>query len=382
MINPGLGSWIRSFLLIGMLFLLPLLIRLKVKTQTCGLLMILTMILVGVNSAFSTGGILAPGTVAFVIIPAVAYFSAGLKGALFSLILIVLSFTLIYIGEQAAWIVPFDFQGKYTIIKMMVYSVAALVVFAIGAVYEHSRKIAQDELFQISAKAALLSKMSSLGEMAAGVAHEVNNPLAIICGNLDILKAKLKSPTADPNQLQDTIEKIADSAEKIRSIVGSLRLFTGDAGLAIKAPVSLKTILDDAINLSIERFNSKFIKVEVKPFDDVKINCSHAQILQVFLNILSNSYDAIETRLMSWVMIEIVETGPNVQIVFTDSGGGIPPEIAQHIMDPFYSTKPTGKGAGLGLSVALGIARDHGGNLVYDAKSPNTRFVLTLPKLV
>jgi len=96
------------------------------------------------------------------------------------------------------------------------------------------------------------------------------------------------------------------------------------------------------------------------------------------MNLLSNAHDAVDRTPNPWVRISVEDQDDDVQIAVTDSGRGIPPEIASRIMEPFFTTKEIGKGTGLGLSVSKGIAEAHGGRLVHDAGAVETRFVLTL----
>jgi C4-dicarboxylate-specific signal transduction histidine kinase len=105
-------------------------------------------------------------------------------------------------------------------------------------------------------------------------------------------------------------------------------------------------------------------------------------MVQVLLSLISNSFDAVEHLPEKWVHVEVSSLNNVFQISVTDSGAGIPKAVVEKIMQPFFTTKPIGKGSGLGLSVATGIAQDHHGSLKYDNTSKHTRFVLEIPSKV
>jgi C4-dicarboxylate-specific signal transduction histidine kinase len=112
-----------------------------------------------------------------------------------------------------------------------------------------------------------------------------------------------------------------------------------------------------------------------------EVECHPSQISQVLLNLLNNAYDAALAQPDRWIELDARDQGSLVEISVTDSGPGIPRELARKIMDPFFTTKPPGKGTGLGLSISSNIMTDHGGSLSLDQNSPHTRFVMSLPKI-
>ena len=114
--------------------------------------------------------------------------------------------------------------------------------------------------------------------------------------------------------------------------------------------------------------------------EGLMVLCRGTQIAQVLLNLLSNAYDAVENQDQRWVRITVSTRDADVHIAVLDSGPGVPPEIAERIMEPFYTTKGIGRGTGLGLSLSEGIAAAHGGHLGLDAGARPTRFVLTLKR--
>ena len=224
------------------------------------------------------------------------------------------------------------------------------------------------------------SKMASLGEMAGGVAHEINNPLAVILGKASQIKRALEKGVIDHAKLMVDLDKIEKTAERIAKIVSGLRSFSRNADQDPMSPVSVEQVVGDTLELCRERFKTHGIELRVPELGELgSINCRSAQISQVLMNLLSNAYDAVEQLPERWVELSARRVGGLIQLAVTDSGHGIPAEVVQKMMRPFFTTKGVGKGTGLGLSISQGIVADHGGRLIYDSSATNTRFVLELP---
>lgn len=227
------------------------------------------------------------------------------------------------------------------------------------------------------------AKMSSLGEMAGGIAHEINNPLAIIAGRIDQLKAMIASGTFDATRMSEMTSKIEATVFRISKIVNSLRAFARSADHEPFSLNSVSKIVEDTLEFCLERFKNDEVELRVdRVAVDIAIECRPIQIGQVLLNLLNNAHDAVESQNVEdrWVALDFKDCGNEVEIAVTDSGAGLSADSAARVFQPFFSTKPVGKGTGLGLSVSKGIADSHRGSLRYDAKNKNTRFVLRLPK--
>jgi C4-dicarboxylate-specific signal transduction histidine kinase len=227
------------------------------------------------------------------------------------------------------------------------------------------------------------AKMASLGEMDGGVAHEINNPLAIIYGKAnqvireiserDPIKFNREKAIADINKILQTTDRIA-------KIIKGLRSFSRNSE---KDPMNLmpvRQILEEVLDLSQERFKHYSVDLKISVASESLIQCRPSQIGQVILNLISNAFDAVLPLPEKWVRVEASETPTHIEITVTDSGQGIPSNIVDKIMQPFFTTKDIGKGTGLGLSISRGIIEEHRGHLYYQQGFENTRFVLTLPK--
>ncbi len=238
---------------------------------------------------------------------------------------------------------------------------------------EHDAKIQQSKL-------VTASRLTSLGEMAAGIAHEVKNPLAIIDGYLQQLGRLIDHPDA-AKVVPKTIDAMRRSVSRISKIIDGLRAFAraGDSDPIEKIPV-LK-LVEDCLDLCKPRMDASGIRLTARLNSQQSIYCRPVQISQVLVNLLNNAYDAVVMTEQPWIEIDLVDDGTQCSITITDSGLGIPPDIAEKMLQPFFTTKPVGKGTGLGLSISLGIIESHKGSLTLDSKHPNTRFVIQLPSV-
>lgn len=240
-------------------------------------------------------------------------------------------------------------------------------------------KLAQEELKNHHEQLIASAKLSSLGEMAAGIAHEINNPLSIIYGLASQTQKKQETGTLEPEKLANNLSTILTTTERIAKIVRGLRTFSRDVNDDPLTPTAIVQIIDDTLELCKEKFRFHSIDLQIFCQNDSVIDCRPSQISQVLMNLLNNAYDAVETVDRKWIQVSVIEKGDKAVISVVDSGNGIPVECQHKIMLPFFTTKSIGRGTGLGLSISTGIAEGHGGKLYYDASHPHTRFVLELP---
>ena len=220
------------------------------------------------------------------------------------------------------------------------------------------------------------AKMSALGEMAGGIAHEINNPLAILQSRISLILMRLKTPAFDAASLSVELEKLIATTERIAKIIQGLRGFSRDGTNDEKNLTSIGEIVEGTLDLCRERFRNHGVRLNLTGELDALINCRAVQISQVVMNLLNNSFDAIETKTEKWISIEVQSSPGLKKIIITDAGSGINPETAKKMMDAFFTTKEAGKGTGLGLSISSGIMSEHNGKLKYNELSANTQFVL------
>jgi PAS domain S-box-containing protein len=232
-------------------------------------------------------------------------------------------------------------------------------------------------------RAALMhsEKMASLGELAAGIAHELGNPLATIGGRMEFLEMLIHSGKGSQEETLKTINTVKLLADRMASIIRGMRALSRDGTNDPFQSVSVAQLIKDVLGFTWDSFKKHGIQVQLGELDDrIEISCQETQISQVFVNLINNAKDAILALDERWIKIEIFDHDSTVDVAVTDSGTGIPKDLHDKVMLPFFTTKPTGKGSGLGLSISRAIIENHGGRLSIDPGSPNTRFVIRLPK--
>lgn len=239
----------------------------------------------------------------------------------------------------------------------------------------------ENERRDLEVKLTESSRLSTLGEMASGIAHEINNPLAIIRSQSSLLRRKTELNLYEKESFVKGFQTIDSTVDRIAKIIKGLKSYSRNAESDPFIEVSLRSIIEETLSLCQERFYQNNIKLEYSKENDFNIKCRPAQISQILMNLLSNAYDAIATLEEKWIRLSVSVENENIKINVMDSGLGIDPKIVNKMMNPFFTTKDVGKGTGLGLSISQGIAKTHGGGLEYDFNQKHTTFVLTLPKI-
>jgi C4-dicarboxylate-specific signal transduction histidine kinase len=244
-----------------------------------------------------------------------------------------------------------------------------------------ARVEAERELLERETKLAMHSRLSGLGKIAGGMAHEINNPLSIVLGNCQLLVTMLTAPALDRDQLSGRVAKVQKNAERVAKIVSSLlSIFKGDRTDAMTS-LNLPQIINVAVESNKDRISTAGIAITYEGHEgDPSASGNSKQLLLVISSLLSNSIDAIRKSDQKWIKIHSQSIETETRVTITDSGNGIPPEIRLTIFDPFFTTKEVNEGTGLGLSLVKQIMEHHGGNLHLDERAKNTSFVLTFPK--
>ena len=236
------------------------------------------------------------------------------------------------------------------------------------------------------AEAIRTSQLASVGELAAGVAHEINNPINGIINYSQILS----NNSVKGSKEKDIASRIIKEGDRISKIVANLLGFARTTD-KIKGSVSISEILSETLSLTGAQMKKDGIKLVVDIQTDLPGIIAHRQqIEQVFLNIISNARYVLNQKYPgthNHKCLEIlgqtvtIDNNPYIRIVFYDHGSGIPENIKDKIMNPFFTTKPTGHGTGLGLSISHGIIKDHSGKLTFDSvEGEYTKVILDLPQ--
>jgi len=262
------------------------------------------------------------------------------------------------------------------------------------------------ELQRLQAQIIHSEKMASLGQLAAGIAHELNNPAGFIYGNMDILKDQLaglqdllvayECVDLPPNvaalvgaiktrinydQLMDDLDSIIsdclEGAERIRGVVQNLRLFSRLDEAEVKK-VDLHEGIESTIRLLSQYYTSGRLVLHRDYGHLPPVSCYAAQLNQVWMNVLANAAQAVSGNGEVGITTKL-ESGWAV-IAISDSGCGISPYQLPRIFDPFFTTKPVGEGTGLGLSISYGIIERHGGTIsVASTPGTGTTFTIRIP---
>lgn len=218
------------------------------------------------------------------------------------------------------------------------------------------------------------AQLAALSDLAAGVAHEVNNPLTVINFVAENLRERM-TDTKD-QRLHKFLEMAVKASYRVNSIIESLLVMSRqNAGREV---VEMEQITGHASNLMQEKLNSKKIQFRINVETHTKIICHKAEIINLLVILLQNAEDALATSEEKWIQVKVTEKDKNINISVLDSGGGVSPVLREKIFNPFFTTKKLGQGMGLGLYTASNIAKKHGGTLILGPGKP-TQFSVTLP---
>ncbi|MGZ3660885.1 MAG: ATP-binding protein [Bdellovibrionota bacterium] len=239
---------------------------------------------------------------------------------------------------------------------------------------------AQDRLVYTQAQVVSNAKFAALGEMASGIAHEINNPLAVIHGLSVQLQELFREGSASVPMVLESLSSMEKMSNRIAAIVKGLKTFSRSTVGDPMSPADLNLVVQETMALCEARLKASEVVVQVKlPAEPVMVSCRSAEISQVLLNLISNAFDAVQGVAAPSVSVEVVRHGNRARIQVEDSGVGITPAVRDRIFQPFFTTKEVGKGTGLGLSISKGIIEAHGGTLFLDMSAKRTRFVIELP---
>lgn len=249
-----------------------------------------------------------------------------------------------------------------------------------------ARKLTGDEMRK--ADSLRTAQMAAIGELAAGVAHEINNPITGI-----INFAQLLLDDSEKDSLQAELSKrIVDEGERIALITKNMLSFSHESNKG-KEPIDILQVIKDSLSLVKHQCNKDGIKIQIDyPNVPHQVFCNFTQLQQVILNLISNARYSLNERypntspnkaiVISFSTFIDEESKSIIKISIKDSGTGIPQGILNKLFQPFFTTKPTGKGTGLGLSISYGIIQDHGGIIKVDSiMHKYTKMIIELPAL-
>ena len=288
--------------------------------------------------------------------------------------------------------VPFKEQYRYVgRNKKQTWVLASAIPIHETDVAERFLRIEQD-LTELKKKDALIdeqksrlayaSKLSALYEMAGGIAHEINNPLAVIKGRSEhILQHLAAETTVDTSFIKYASERIDENVNRISRIVNSINLMARIDFNNPLAVCSVSRLLSKCLNLCEDRIDLESVQVSIEnDVPDPHICCLEKEVLKSINNIINNALDALDAVDQKWIKIKVSAHSDYVEISITDSGKGIQDTIKDKIFLPFFTTKESKHAPGLGLSTSRSIIEKHGGKLFLAVNSKHTRFIVRLPK--
>jgi signal transduction histidine kinase/CheY-like chemotaxis protein len=271
--------------------------------------------------------------------------------------------------------VPRDFETR-EIALLQAFADQAALALENARLYASARE-SLARLRDTQAQLVQAAKMSALGQLVSGVAHELNNPLSVVIGYGQLLLGRDLPPG-----LKRPIELMVSQGDRMAKIVRNLLFFARQ-----RPPERIRTrvnqVIDETLALRLNQLTLSGIVVERQFADDLPtISADTQQLQQVFLNLLLNAEQAIlEAGRAGRIIVRTspLEAGPGVRAEVIDDGPGITPDVLPHVFEPFYTTKEVGAGTGLGLSVSYGIVQEHGGRLFVESRPGDTVFTVELP---
>ena len=229
------------------------------------------------------------------------------------------------------------------------------------------------------------SRLTTLGEMAGGIAHEINNPIAIIKGKAQLLQLEMDLNLKDHpqvNSMKNHLQKIDQTVDRISSIIKGMRSLSRNADEDVMEYSLVSDMIDEVISVMREKIKLSGVQLSFDKniAENTTLFCNKTQLQQVLLNLLSNSlYEVALLPTEKWIKIVVQNDNDYLKISVIDSGRGVSAEIENKMMNPFFTTKPPGQGTGLGLSLSQNIIQKHGGNLDYCLLDGHTAFSIKIP---
>jgi len=261
------------------------------------------------------------------------------------------------------------------------YDVHGATIGRIGVARDiTSRYVEEARRKEMEVKALTQDKLASLGEIATGIAHEINQPLTYIKIILQSALNDFSKEELDTEELTGDFEESLRQVSKISDIISHLRTF-GRTDVTLFGPVSLSTVLHDTLILMRERLRIRNILIDIYISDTFPmLNGNHIKLEQVFLNLIQNSIDAMEEQGKGEIKLIAKSNKGRAMITFSDTGKGIPPNLQERVFEPFFTMKEAGKGTGIGLSIVYGIIQEHQGEIICESEvGKGANFKIELP---
>lgn len=222
------------------------------------------------------------------------------------------------------------------------------------------------------------NKFASIGRMAGGIAHEINNPLSIISMCTENLQEQARKKLLEPESVLKDTDQINKVVNRISNVTSNLRKVARDHRDIEKRDYDFVEMIQEILSYSHDRLKQNEVNLVFNPPRiHPHVFCNPVEISQVLLNLLNNAIDAIENLPKKEIQIILTQAGNRMNLIIEDNGK-LDPKILPQIMDPFFTTKPFGQGSGLGLSISKSIIESYGGHISVDLQTGRTRFIIEL----
>ncbi len=273
--------------------------------------------------------------------------------------------------DQVEYVTEISGEKKHNLVMAQKYKgqkEAVIIGFDITDKKQMENKILHDE------------RLRSIAELSTGIIHEIKNPLAVIKGSAEIMAMKCEEKKYD--KLDQFISKIDNMSDRILTIIDGLKNLARDTREDKRELTALSKIIEESSLIIKSRVQSNGVSFNTSNEIDssTKINCIEGQIIQILVNLIGNSSEAVAQSAEKWVNLDITEDPQHILIRVSDSGHGIPEEVLEKMFNPFFTTKPKGIGTGMGLGICRELAEENLGSLNYELFNGHTSFELKLPK--
>lgn len=236
------------------------------------------------------------------------------------------------------------------------------------------KRLAENNLQLEREKSIQSARLAALGEMGAGIAHEIKNPLTIVLGNVSVLRAEVIKPQLDSVKITQRLDKVEETCYRIVKIVDGLKNLSRDSTNQDMSWNQAQDLVSDPLQLVSARLKSHGVDFYANQSPDISVFCQPLQIAQVILNLIHNADDAISEQEDKKIRLEYELKENSFDIHVVDNGPGV--KNIEKLFTPFFTTKDPGKGTGLGLSISKKILEKNQGKLIYERRGNETYFTL------
>lgn len=240
----------------------------------------------------------------------------------------------------------------------------------------------KEELTKFSVDQMESGRFVALGQLAGGIAHEINNPLTVVLSKLHLVERLTSGPEISSEataKIKDSVEKARSSVMRISKVIKGLRSLSRDGRADDFQVTNIADVITETVELCQERIKENGIILDLEIDRDLFVRVRPYQIVQVLINLVNNAIDALEGQNLGKILIKVLRIGDEVVLRVSDSGPGVKEGHESMVMEPFFTTKPAGVGTGLGLSISRQIVFSHGGRISLNREVSASCFEIQLP---